>query len=89
MEVFKQHIMPKPQRRQKTESKSHSGSSETVKLTKEVKRIKLSRVNNQVQPMDCTPHNEPAKECDKGHKRTISDNHSIQNPNKRQRIQWP
>ena len=83
LDIFKRHIMPKPQRRQKNDDNCKS-SAETVNLTKEVKRIKLSKINSG-QPMDCTP----PRECDNKHKRTISESHLTLNSNKKQRIQWP
>lgn len=76
--------MPKPQRRQKDETSSNSTSTETVKLTKEVKRIRLSRVHSNVVSMDCTP----PRESDNGHKRTTTES-VMRNSNKRQKIQWP
>lgn len=76
--------MPKPQRREKYATKSSSSSNETLNLTKEVKRIKLSRVNSQVQLMDCSP----AFDCDNAQKRPVDE--SLQSAsNKRPRIQWP
>lgn len=83
IDIFKRHIMPKPQRRQKNCLQSNSTSNETLNLAKEVKRIKLSRVNTQVQPMDCTPAN------DKSHKRSISESQLPTSCKKRQRIKWP
>lgn len=82
LQVFRKHIMPKPQRRQKNETKQRS-ISEAVGITNEVKRIKLNRVGSQT-PMDCTP---AAANCDNGHKRTMSE--SCTSSTKRQKIQWP
>lgn len=81
MDIFKKHIMPKPQRRSRDELKNgcSTSSAETLHLAKEVKRIKL----NQVQAMDCSPSS-----CSGNtQKRTV--NESSQGLNKRQKIQWP
>lgn len=83
MDLFKKHIMPKPQRRLNPEIKIDTCITDTNDLTKEVKKIKLSRDSGQTStPMDCS-----YKRSEIELKRSTSDRE--QSGNKRQKIQWP
>ncbi|CRK90680.1 CLUMA_CG004381, isoform A [Clunio marinus] len=89
MDVYRKHIMPKPQRRQKQEKKSVESNGETVLLVNEVKKIKLNRLNSQELSMDCTTNDKANNaQCINDKKRLLPDSNQ-KNTNKRQRIQWP
>jgi hypothetical protein len=47
LDIFKMHIMPKPQRQRSTQSSHSQDSSDSTSLAKEVKRIKLNREHSQ------------------------------------------
>lgn len=88
LDIFKAHIMPKPQRQRnvQTSHSQDSSDSTTSSLAKEVKRIKLNR-EPYSQPV--YTHNSSIERMDVRenlNKRSIEE--TINKP-KRQKIQWP
>ena len=86
LDIFKEHIMPKPQRQKNTQSSQDSSNI----LAKEVKRIKLNRepYSHPVYPV-CS-HNSSIQRMEvreNQNKRSIEET-TINKP-KRQKIQWP